>query len=243
MHNVNFIVYARAMQGRWKATADALQQMSEGAVKVAVIMPEVAGIFNAVITQTLLRMYRWDDVLAKPVPKGDNPAALAFYHHARALALAGKGKTDAARSEQAAFEKERAKVDRNVPFGNNNAGPIFDLASATLSARLAVSPAESVVKWKQAVALQDQLVYDEPPDWYYPARESLGAAALRAGDAAGAEQVFREGLRRSPNHGRMLFGLHESLKRQGKMEAAGWVQREFERAWTGADIELRLEAL
>jgi tetratricopeptide (TPR) repeat protein len=243
MHNVNFIVYARAMQGRWKATADALQQMSEGAGKVGAVMPEAAGIFDAVITQTLLRMYRWDDVLAKPAPKSGDSTALAFYHHARGLALEGKGKPDAARSEQAAFEKERVKVDRNMSFGNNKAGPIFDLASATLAARVAATPAESVAKWRQGVALQDLLVYDEPPDWYYPVRESLGAAALRAGDAAGAEQVFREGLRRSPNNGRMLFGLHESLKQQGKMEAAGWVQREFERAWAGADIELRLEEL
>ncbi|HEX6893627.1 MAG TPA: hypothetical protein VF146_00040, partial [Bryobacteraceae bacterium] len=92
-------------------------------------------------------------------------------------------------------------------------------------------------------AIQDALVYDEPPGWYYPVRESLGAALLTSGDGAAAESVFREGLRRSPNNGRMLFGLLESLKAQKKSEAAQWVQREFDSAWRGADIVLRVKDL
>jgi len=71
-------------------------------------------------------------------------------------------------------------------------------------------------------------------------RESLGAALLQAGDAAAAEQVFREGLRRSPRNGRMLFGLLASLKAQNKTDAAAWVEREFEAAWKGADLKLRI---
>jgi tetratricopeptide (TPR) repeat protein len=243
MHNLDFIVYARAMQGRWKATSAAVRQMTDAGRTIAGAMPEMAAIFDVVASQTLLRMYRWDDVLRIAPPKAANPLAQAFYHHARGLALAGKGRRDEARQAQSAFEKERVKVDRNMPFGNNKAGAIFDLAAATLDARVAPSPAGSVAKWKQAVALQDRLVYDEPPGWYYPIRESLGAALLLAGDAAGAEQIFREGLRRSPNNGRMLFGLLESLKRQGKSESAYWAQREFERAWSGADVELKLEDL
>ena len=64
-----------------------------------------------------------------------------------------------------------------------------------------------------------------------------------SGDAAGAEAIFREGLRRSPNNGRMLFGLLESLKAQKKTGAAAWVQGEFDAAWKGADIQLRLADL
>ena len=91
--------------------------------------------------------------------------------------------------------------------------------------------------------MQDALAYDEPPPWYHPIRESLGAALLLSGDAAGAEAVFRDGLRRSPNTGRMLFGLRESLKAQKKTEALVFVQKEFDAAWKGADIELRVKDL
>jgi tetratricopeptide (TPR) repeat protein len=243
MHNVSFIVYARAMQGRWKSTSAAMRQMRDAAKTISGAMPEMAGIFKALTDLTLLRMHRWDDALADTKPPDDNAAALAFYNFTRGIALVGKGKLAEARIEQAEFEKNRAKTPRGTPFGNNAAGPIFDLASASLEARVAGSSAESVEKWKRAVALQDLLVYDEPPGWYYPVRESLGAALLRAGDAAGAEKVFREGVRMSPDNGRMLFGLRESLKRQGKTAAAAWVEREFQRAWNGADITLHLEDL
>ena len=103
--------------------------------------------------------------------------------------------------------------------------------------------ATAVSKWKRAVELQDALLYDEPPAWYAPLRESLGAAMLQAGDAPAAETVFREGLRRSPKNGRILFGLREALKAQGKLDAAAWVDQEFQAAWKAADIQLRIRDL
>ena len=91
--------------------------------------------------------------------------------------------------------------------------------------------------------MQDALSYDEPPAWYYPLRESLGAALLRAGQAAEAEKVFREGVKRSPRNGRMLFGLMESLKAQNKKEDAAMVEREYRANWSKADIQLSLESM
>ena len=69
-------------------------------------------------------------------------------------------------------------------------------------------------------------------------RRVPGAALLRAGQAAEAEKVFREGVRRSPKNGRMLFGLMEALRAQKKTDEAAWVQREFEAAWSKADVKL-----
>jgi hypothetical protein len=140
------------------------------------------------------------------------------------------------------FEALRVKLDRNMVWDTNKLGDVLDLASAELDARLDTGPG-AVQKWSKAVAAQDRLAYDEPPGWYYPVRESLGAALLNSGKAAEAESVFREGLRRSPKDGRMLFGLLESLKVQRKTEAMDWVRQEYERAWKGADLPLRIDAL
>ena len=112
-----------------------------------------------------------------------------------------------------------------------------------MAGRLAPTPAEAVPHWQRAVAAQDALSYDEPPDWYYPARESLGAALLLSGKPAQAEEVFREGVKRSPHNGRMLFGLMQSLRAQGKNQDADWVQREFDAAWAKADVTLKVEEL
>jgi cytochrome c-type biogenesis protein CcmH/NrfG len=77
--------------------------------------------------------------------------------------------------------------------------------------------------------------------WFYPIRESLGTAFLRLNRAVDAEQVFRDDLRRYPRNARSLFGLHESLMRQGKTADAVWVDRAFQEAWKNADSKLTLE--
>lgn len=243
LHNLDFIMYARSMQGRVGDTLKAEQQMAEAVQGMARMMPEMADMFQPVLRMALLRVGQWDQVLSEAAPPEDTGVSALFRHHARAIALAARGDGAAARHEQEQFEALRPKVDAAMPWGANKLGPVVELASAHLAARLEPSPARAVPLWKRAVELQDGLVYDEPPAWYYPLRESLGAVLLRAGDASAAESVFREGLRRSPNNGRMLFGLLESLRAQHKQEAARWVEREFQAAWRGAELRLRLEDL
>ena len=71
----------------------------------------------------------------------------------------------------------------------------------------------------------------------------LGASLLLAGKTADAESVFRKGVKLSPHNGRMLFGLMESLRAQGKNQDADWVKREFDAAWAKADVTLRVADL
>lgn len=81
--------------------------------------------------------------------------------------------------------------------------------------------------WTILASMAFTVAYAEPPDWYYPVRESLGAALLLTGDAAAAERVFREDLRENPRNARSLFDLMESLKAQNKHDDARWVEVEF----------------
>jgi hypothetical protein len=87
---------------------------------------------------------------------------------------------------------------------------------------------------REAVAVQDGLKYDEPQDWFYPVRESLGAALLMSGDQAGAEQTFRDDLERNPRNPRSLFGLEQALKAQGRAYDATFVRKQLDASWKGA---------
>jgi hypothetical protein len=93
------------------------------------------------------------------------------------------------------------------------------------------------------VAAQDLLVYDEPPTWYYPVRETLGAALLASGRAPEAERVFRDDLAINPGNGRSLFGLWKALAAQGRTADAAKARAAFRRAWANADVLLRLDRL
>jgi hypothetical protein len=182
-------------------------------------------------------------VLKLPQPKAGQKVSNAAWRYGRALALAARGDRAGAGRERDAFEQARKAAPADAPWGQNQAGPVLAVASEVVAARVAGSPAEAVTHWRKAVALQDALSYDEPPAWYYPLRESLGAALLRAGQAGEAEKVFRDGVKRSPHNGRMLFGLLESLKALRRAEDAEWVRKEFEEVWAKADVKLKIEDL
>jgi hypothetical protein len=127
-------------------------------------------------------------------------------------------------------------------FGTlNSVESVLKVAGAILSARIAAAGGDragAIEHWRRAVAAQDALAYDEPPAWYYPVRESLGAALLASGQAAEAESVFREDLRRNARSGRSLFGLMESLKAQKKSSDAEWVRKQVEEAWKAGPLRV-----
>jgi tetratricopeptide (TPR) repeat protein len=128
----------------------------------------------------------------------------------------------------------------------NSAAAVLSVATAVLDARIAEARgdrAAAIGSWEKAVAANDALAYDEPPPWYYPVRESHGAALLRAGRAADAERVFREDLDRNPRNPRSLLGLAESLKAQGRTVDAAFARAQFEVAAQDADVPLRIEDL
>ena len=95
---------------------------------------------------------------------------------------------------------------------------------------------EAIAHFRRAVETQDELPYTEPPFWYYPTRHSLGKALLTAGDAAGAEEVYRADLEQYPRNGWALYGLTQSLLLQDK--DASSIQERFDRIWAQADVKL-----
>jgi tetratricopeptide (TPR) repeat protein len=126
---------------------------------------------------------------------------------------------------------------------SNKAQTFLDLAASILDARLATAQGDrerAITYWENAVRIQDTLYYGEPPEWFYPVRESLGSALLLNGQADQAEAVFRADLEQYPRNPRSLFGLLKSLEAQKKTASAEWVQREFATAWKGADMPLEI---
>jgi hypothetical protein len=129
---------------------------------------------------------------------------------------------------------------------NNKAKDILKIAEDVLGAKIAMAKHDSagaISQLRQAVALQDTLKYGEPPDWFFPVRESLGAALLLDGKAQEAEQVFRADLDRNPRNPRSLFGLSQSLKAQNRAYDAQFVDKQFQAAWKNPSFELKLEDL
>lgn len=244
-HNLHFLADSHMMQGRFGDAQQAAARVAEHLNPHAAMMPMVESMIVTPVN-VLMRFGRHTDILALVEPPSDRPVQRAWHHFARGVALARTDRIDEAAAERKALIAAIAAVPDTALFGGTgltSARSILDIASLVLDARIAAARNErdaAIKFWQQAVSAADLLPYDEPPIWFYPIRESLGAAMLAANRAPDAEQVFRDDLDRNPRNARALFGLREALARQGKSADAAWVQREFDQAWKNADSKLTL---
>ena len=165
------------------------------------------------------------------------------------MAFAGEGKVSEAEAEYKIVSDKQISTPPDEIFAmpiNNKTKDVFTIARDTLGAKIAVVKKDlpaAIALLREAVVVQDALNYNEPPDWLYPVRESLGAALLLNGQAAEAEQVFRDDLARIPRNPRSLLGLSAALKAQKRDYDAQFVDQQFQDAWRQADSQVKLEDL
>jgi tetratricopeptide (TPR) repeat protein len=188
-----------------------------------------------------------DTILALEDPGDRFPLVKVGWHYARGVAYAQQGEVEKARGEAAVIAA--INQDPNVSYPTDIAPIVADvlrIARHVIEGRIAQAEgdgARAVREFGIAVQIQDSLAYLEPPFWYYPVRQSLGAALLEAGKPAQAEQVFAESLAKVPNDGRALFGLLQAQKAQGKDAAMKETEARFRQAWVGDPEVLSLERL
>ena len=247
-HNLHFLVDSHMMQGRFGDARQAAGELAERLVPHADMMPMIESMAVAPMN-VLLRFGKYDEAIALPAPPANRPVMTAWWRFTRGVAFARSGRVEQAAAERTALDAALSQVPATALFGGTgleSATTVLDIAKMVLDARIAQARGATDVAlahWQKAVAAADRLAYDEPPVWFYPLRESLGAALLAANRAPDAERVFREDLVRHRRNPRALFGLRESLRRQDKTADADWVDRAFNAGWKNADSTLSIEGL
>jgi Tetratricopeptide repeat len=235
-HNIHFLAFASTMAGQSAQALEAARTLkSKVNMDVARQVPMLQEMVPYYVL-TLTTFGRWDDVLAEPLPPADIRAPLAMAYYARGVAYAAKGQLAEA---QMALDTVKA-IDSATPANAPEKTPI-SIAPHALMGEIATRSGkldEGIAHFREALKIEDAGLYFEPPKWYYPIRESLGAALLKAGRPADAEAVYREDLKRFPENGWSLFGLATALRAQGKSAEAAAVDKRFSTAWSAADIKL-----
>jgi tetratricopeptide (TPR) repeat protein len=165
----------------------------------------------------------------------------AGYLYGRGFALAARGRIPEAQQALAQLRELGARVPASAAAGLNTLPAVIAVAEPVLAARIAATErrdAEAVALLTQAVAAEDALAYNEPADWFFPARQLLGAQLLLSGQPAAAEAVYREDLKRNPENGWSLHGLSLAAKAQGRAREAARLGSRQQAAWRHADVRL-----
>lgn len=188
---------------------------------------------------TLVRLGKWQEILATEKPDTSWAYATVLDHFARGMALANTGKTAAAREQLQLLRHEftnpvlaKRLIPFNAPLSTSRIAG-YVLEAAILFADKKYTPA--VAALDQAITLEDQLIYTEPSDWPLPARQFLGAYLLKMGNVKKAEAVYRDDLVRHPGNGWSLVGLHQALRRQGKRSELGQIEKKYRLAFSKAE--------
>lgn len=246
-HNVHFIVTSAQMAGD-KATA-----VRESAKLARLLDPkissEVAWIeaVNAAPFFVAAQFATPGEILAMKAPDKRLAYPAAMRHYARAVAFATLRNRAGFETELRALRSARdsgafeSMIAQGVP-----APDLLGVAEAVARGRWAFSNGrfgEAAEAYRSAIELQSRVPYMEPPYWYYPVEQSLGAALYRAGDHDGARQAFLAALAQSPNNGWALFGLAASERALGRPLQAAAADSALERAWAGDRRWLRINRL
>jgi len=246
-HNIHFIVTSAQMAG------DMGTAIREAKRLRTVLDPETSAriawiqAIDAAPYQAMAQFAKPKAILTMPAPDARLSYAMAMFHYARAVAYAQRRDHKGFDGEMSAITRIRksdalkAMIDQGVP-----ASDLLLLAENVARGRLATAQGdydEAADFYRRAITIEGRIPYQEPPYWYYPVNQSLGAALFLAGRYAEASEAFRAALAKTPNNGWALYGLARSEAAQRHAPEAAAARQAFSKAWLGQASWLRMDRL
>ena len=243
-HNYHFMWFAASMAGMSEKAMAAAQTVAPKVpvevarqtywVQTVMVLPELAAIVFG----------RWHEALAAPPPPAELLIATAMHEYAQGVAFAALGDSDEAEAvltEVRQLAERISAEDADSVLSTPHASSLTDTAVHMLSGQIALRAEradEAVTHFRAASEIEDRMLAEEPPLWFFPVRHALGRALLEAERPVEAEAEYRSELARFPENGWSLYGLARALEAQGKKTEAAAVWSRFNEAWQHADVEL-----
>jgi tetratricopeptide (TPR) repeat protein len=241
-HNLHFLSFVSMMEGRSERAVSAAREML-GSVPAWYAKANAALVdpYLSIEMDALKRFGRWEELLRVAEPRRGFPITHAMWRHGRGVALAAVGRVGEARVELDRLRREIAALPAETMGVVNKAHEMLAIAERVLAGEVAYAEGDvglAISRLKAAAAIEDRLIYMEPPEWAVPVRHVLGAMLVESGRAAEAEAVYLEDLREWPENGWSLFGLEQALRAQGRLSEAEAARGRFERAFARADAPI-----
>lgn len=245
-HNYHFLAATAAFEGRAARSLEAAYKTAALVDKKYYHEPgfEMVQHYLTIPNHILIKFAQWEKIMVLPKPTDDLVYPTAIWHYSRGMALVNLGKVDEAYAELGKLNELRQSpsIANQMNWGINKVTDVCAISAKVLEAALREKEGkinEAIQLLKEAVTIEDNLKYNEPPDWFFSVRHALGSLLLTTGDYVQAEKIYKEDLFYWAKNGFALSGLAESLASQGKTKEAEEVRAQFTEAWKYADTELK----
>jgi tetratricopeptide (TPR) repeat protein len=243
-HNIHFLAVCAFLEGNSKQAIDASWMVARKSDQKFIHEVPTVQHYYSIPYYTLVHLGKWNDILKLPPPDASLQYPRSIWHFARGMAFAANGNKAEAEKELKTLQQYAADSSLQAKriWDMNSVWELINIAAFSLEAEIAMHDQQfdrSVELLKKAVAIEDNLVYQEPPDWYFSVRHLLGHVLNQAKRFSEAEKIYREDLVTFPENGWALMGLYNSLKGQDKAAEAAVIKKRFDTAWHWADITIR----
>lgn len=242
-HNVHFLAACAFLEGNSQKAIAAAWNVSRLADRRYLATNVTVQHYYIIPYYVLVHLGEWQQILSIPTPGESLQYPRAIWHYARGMAYTATGNLPAARQELASLQGYAADTTLRplLVWETNSSLDLIGIAAFTLEAELLAHERQydrAIERLRKAAAIEDGLNYQEPPDWFFSVRHSLGHVLVQAKKFAEAEQVYLEDFKTFPENGWALRGLYSSLVGQQKHQEAEAVRQRFEKAWQWADIKI-----
>ncbi len=244
IHNLHMQTACAMMRANYSYSNNSAIECSKSFDTSFLSMPAPFGTYMQYLYLTPIfnnvRFGKWDAILNTAPPQQNHIYASVLWHWARGMAFVGKNKTTEAAAELKIIIQEMKAPDMLVVMQPFNApADAAKVAEKILAGAIALKEKDftkAIQLLNEAVVNEDALIYNEPKDWLIPAREYLGDALLKSGNAVKAAIIFKEDLKENPHNHWALYGLYQALKQQKKTGEAFNIKKQFDKEFAGADI-------
>ena len=244
-HNYHFLAATATMEGKSEWALMAAQQVSDHADQ-DLMKDTIWGTLQHYYTIPFfvkIKFGKWDEILKmnNANPELKYPQAIRAY--ARGFAFLGKGDLTNAKKELITLDSLAADntIKKITIWNINSAAMIVQIAQKVLRAEILASEGfydASISLLQTAVALEDELNYNEPPDWFFSIRHHLGAVQIDAGKYDDAIASYKKDLSWWPKNGWALHGLKLAYQKKKDFKALAVIEKELKTSWAYADINL-----
>ena len=244
-HNYHFLAATATLEGNSSLAWMAAKELQNHTAKDIMHLPEWGTLqhYYTIPYYVAAKLSMWDTLLSLAPPPKDLVYPNAVWHYAKGMAYLGKNDVSNAQNELKILTALAADttLQQLTVWDINTTADLAQIASKVLAACVAARQnnyEQSITLFKQAVAIEDHLNYNEPPDWFFSVRHHLGAVLLKAGKYNEAEKVYQKDLQTWKKNGWALIGLYNSLVLQKKDKDAQTCKSAFDEAWQYADIKI-----
>ncbi len=244
-HNYHFIAACATLSGESKIALKGALATASHADKKLMYDPVWATLqhYYSIPWYVEVKLGLWSTILSSSAPDKKLKYPSVIWNYAQGMAMLSQNKIPDAQKHLGQMKSimTDSSLKEMTIWGINSISDLCDIAAKTLEGEINAKEKnypKAILLLKEAIAKEDALNYDEPPDWFFSVRHHLGAVLIEAGKYQEALKIYNEDLKTFRENGWALRGLMNAYEKLGDRKKYNATEIRFDNAWKHADIRI-----